>query len=64
MNHLEVWIEDESLGGSALVGWLSKTASRAGDTISFEYDPGWLAGAAPVTGFPLDHGLYLGAGQQ
>ncbi|MBA2077353.1 HipA domain-containing protein [Rhodanobacter sp. PCA2] len=64
MNHLEVWIDDESLGGSAFVGHLSKTASRTGDTISFEYATDWLASAGPVAGFPLDHELYLGAGQQ
>lgn len=64
MNSLEVWIEDESLGGSALVGRLSKTPSRTGDTIGFEYDPGWLAGTGSVAAFPLDHELYLGAGQQ
>lgn len=45
MNRLEVWIDDESLGGSAFVGHLSKTASRTGDTISFEYAPDWLASA-------------------
>jgi serine/threonine-protein kinase HipA len=64
VNLLEVWIDDESLGGSALVGRLSKTASRTGDTISFEYDANWLAGARPVAAFPLDHELYVGAGQQ
>jgi Uncharacterized protein related to capsule biosynthesis enzymes len=64
VNRLEVWIDDESLGGSAFVGRLSKTASRTGDTISFEYDPDWLASAGPVAGFPLDHELYFGAGRQ
>lgn len=64
MNRLEVWIDDESLGGSTFVGHLSKTASRTGDTISFEYAPDWLAGAGLVAGFPLDHELYFGAGQQ
>lgn len=64
MNRLEVWIEDESLGGSALVGHLSKATSRTGETISFEYDPNWLADAGPVAAFPLDHELYLGPGQQ
>lgn len=64
MSRLEVWIDDESLGGSALVGRLSKTASRTGDTINFEYDPDWLTSAGPVTAFPLDHELYSGAGQQ
>ena len=64
MNELDVWIDDESLGGSARVGRLSKTASRTGDTIAFEYDPGWLASTGPVIGFPLDHELFLGAGPQ
>ena len=64
MNRLEVWIDDESLGGSTFVGHLSKTASRTGDTISFEYAPDWLAGAGLVAGFSLDHELYFGAGQQ
>jgi serine/threonine-protein kinase HipA len=64
VNSLEVWIEDASLGGPALVGRLSKTNSRAGNTISFEYDHDWLAGAGPVTAFPLDPELYLGPGQQ
>ncbi len=62
MNRLDVWIDDASLGGSALVGRLTKTASRTGDTISFEYDAGWLAGAGPVAAFPLDHALHLSAG--
>jgi serine/threonine-protein kinase HipA len=64
VNSLEIWIEDASLGGPALVGRLSKTNSRAGNTISFEYDHDWLAGAGPVTAFPLDPELYLGPGQQ
>jgi serine/threonine-protein kinase HipA len=64
VNSLEVWIEDASLGGPALVGRLSKTNSRTGNTISFEYDHDWLAGAGPVTAFPLDPELYLGPGQQ
>jgi serine/threonine-protein kinase HipA len=64
MSGLQVWIDDESLGGSALVGGLSKTESRTGDTVSFEYDPNWLANAGPVAAFPLDHELHVGAGQQ
>lgn len=64
MNDLDVWIDDESLGGSARVGRLSKTTSRTGDTISFEYDPDWLTSAGPVTAFPLDHELFFGAGHQ
>ena len=64
MNRLDVWIDDESLGGAALVGSLSKATSRTGDTISFEYGPNWLANAGPVTAFPLDHELYFGVGPQ
>lgn len=63
MTRLEVRIDDESLGGSAPVGSLTKTTSRSGDTISFDYDAAWLASAGPVAAFPLDHELYLGAGQ-
>lgn len=64
MSRLEVWIDDASLGGSAVVGHLSRTLSRTGDTISFEYDAHWVDGAGPVAAFPLDHELYFGAGQQ
>jgi serine/threonine-protein kinase HipA len=55
VNHLEVWIDDDAVGGPTLVGWLSKSASRSGDTISFEYAPGWLAGDARGATFALDH---------
>lgn len=64
MNQLEVWVDDATLGGSARVGQLSKATSRTGDTISFEYDPGWLAEGGSVRGFPLDHELYFNAGRQ
>lgn len=64
MNRLEVRIDDESLGGSAFVGHLSRTSSKTGETISFEYGPSWPASAGPVAGFPLDHELYFGSGQQ
>ena len=64
MSRLDVWIDDESLGGSSLVGHLSKSASRTGDTISFEHDSRWLANAGPVSAFALDNGIYPGAGQQ
>ena len=63
MNRLDVWLDDESLGGSAVVGCLSRTASRTGDAISFEYAPNWLTNAGPVAAFGLDHDLYFGAGQ-
>lgn len=64
MNRLQVWIDDESLGGSAVVGHLVKSVGRTGGTISFEYDPGWLANNAQVEAFALDHEFYLGVGQQ
>ncbi len=62
MNWLDVWIDDETLGGSTLAGRLTKAASRTGDTISFDYDPEWLAGAGPIPAFPLDPELQLAAG--
>jgi len=64
VNRLQVWIDDDSLGGSAIVGHLVKSVSRTGGTISFEYDPGWLANNAQVEAFALDHEFYLGVGQQ
>ncbi|KAF1690755.1 type II toxin-antitoxin system HipA family toxin [Pseudoxanthomonas koreensis] len=62
MNPLDIWVDDETLGGQALVGRLQRAASRTGEAISFEYDPQWLANAGPVTAFPLDHELQLGTG--
>ena len=64
MKHFEVWIDDQTLGGCARVGCLLKAASRSGDSVGFEYDPGWLNGSEPVAPFALDHELYLGAGLQ
>lgn len=62
MNQVDVWIDDETLGGSALIGHLTKAASKTGDTISFEYAPQWLESAGPIPAFPLDPELYLAAG--
>ena len=64
MNRLDVWIEDEALGGSALVGHLQRAPGRTGETISFEYAPKWLGSGGPIPGFPLDHELFFGAGTQ
>lgn len=64
MNPLDVWIDDATLGGQALVGRLQRATSRTGETLSFEYDPQWLANAGPVPAFPLDHELHFGAGPQ
>jgi len=63
VNRLEVWIDDALLGGSALVGHLSKASSRTGEAISFEYESSWLTRTGSVDGFALDHDLYFGAGQ-
>ncbi|HEU4814067.1 MAG TPA: type II toxin-antitoxin system HipA family toxin [Xanthomonadaceae bacterium] len=62
MNRVDVWIDDETLGGSTLVGHLTKAASRTGDTISFEYDSQWLGNDGPIPAFPLDPELQLAAG--
>jgi len=64
MNHLDVWIDDESLGGSARVGQLQRSTSKTGETIGFEYDPQWLDKAGPMPAFPLDPELYFGTGMQ
>lgn len=62
MKHLDVWIDDDSRGGNALVGRLIRSTGRTGDAISFEYDPTWLNGSGPVSGFQLDPELILATG--
>ena len=62
MNQLDVWLDDEALGGPALAGRLTKAASKTGDTISFEYDPKWLADTGSIPAFPLDPELTLAGG--
>ena len=62
MSQAEIWIEDETLGGTMRVGRLKKVPSQTGDTISFEYDARWLDGRGPVRSFPLDPELSLTAG--
>lgn len=64
MNRLDVWIDDATLGGQTLVGHLSKTASKTGEAIGFEYDARWLESAGPMPAFPLDAELGLVAGAQ
>lgn len=59
---VEVWLDDATLGGPALVGQLNRRPSRTGDTIDFTYAPGWLESAPPHRGFPLDPQLLLGPG--
>ncbi|TXK61017.1 type II toxin-antitoxin system HipA family toxin [Alkalisalibacterium limincola] len=62
MNGAEVWIDDATLGGSMRVGRLTRSASRSGDTLHFEYDDRWLDDAGPVRAFALDPELGLTAG--
>ncbi len=59
MNHVEVWLDDQALGGTALVGHLTRNESKTGDTVRFDYNDGWLEGAGPVAAFALDHELDL-----
>ncbi|KGK58126.1 hypothetical protein NC00_08920 [Xanthomonas cannabis pv. phaseoli] len=59
---VEVWVEDPSLGGNALAGYLTRQNSRRGDTLHFEYAAGWLANETPVRAFALDPQLPLHAG--
>lgn len=60
---LEVWIEDATLGGQALVGYLDKSASKTGETVSFTYNQQWLDDDGPVRQFQLDPQQYLSGGQ-
>lgn len=62
MNRVDVWVDDEALGGSTLVGRLTRAAARTGDTTSFEYDLQWLESAGRVQAFPLDPELHLAPG--
>lgn len=62
MTPMEVWLDDESLGPSTLVGRLTRSASRTGDTVRFDYDAGWLAAGGRAAAFELDHDLPLVGG--
>ncbi|UUF00222.1 type II toxin-antitoxin system HipA family toxin [Xanthomonas hortorum pv. pelargonii] len=62
ISKVEVWLEDQSLGGSSLVGYLTRQYSRRGETLQFEYAAGWLANETPVRAFALDPQLPLYAG--
>lgn len=62
MNRVDVWLEDASLGGKALVGHLARTSSRSGETISFEYAAAWQDGRSPIAPFALDPQLALTSG--
>ena len=58
MNTVEVWLDDAELGHTR-VGRLTKTGSRTGDTLGFEYSSGWLT---RPSAFALDHTLILSSG--
>ena len=62
MNKVEVWLDDEVLGGATLVGQLTRSMSKTGDTVRFDYSPGWLEDGGPIASFELDHELTLGRG--
>lgn len=59
MTVVETWLDDDSLGPPTLVGRLTRNTGRSGDTVRFDYDPGWLE--APVA-FELDHDLPMVGG--
>jgi len=61
---LDVLIDDQSLGGSALVGHLQRSNHRGREAIGFEYADGWIAGATEISPFDLDHQLIVGPGRQ
>jgi serine/threonine-protein kinase HipA len=62
MNAMEVWLEDEALGGTTLVGHLAHNTSRTGGTVRFDYSEGWLDNTGPIAAFELDHELTLAGG--
>lgn len=64
MTELDVWLDDQTLGGSALVGHLQRSNNRGREAVGFEYANDWIAGAAAIAPFDLDHQLILGPGRQ
>lgn len=59
MNHVEVWLDDQALGGTTLVGHLTRNESKTGNTVRFDYSDGWLENTGPVAAFALDRELDL-----
>ncbi|WP_425478840.1 type II toxin-antitoxin system HipA family toxin [Novilysobacter concretionis] len=45
------------------MGHLTRSSSKTGEAVSFEYSPQWLDGQDPIAGFQLDPQLYLAGGQ-
>jgi len=62
MNQVEVWLDEDALGGMTLVGHLTRNVSKTGDTVRFDYTEGWLENAGPIAAFGLDHELDLSGG--
>ncbi|MGH7225562.1 MAG: type II toxin-antitoxin system HipA family toxin, partial [Gemmataceae bacterium] len=62
MNVVEVWLDDDTLGPTTLVGRLTRSTGKAGETVRFDYTDGWLEDAGPIPAFALDHELILAEG--
>ncbi|MEO7066742.1 MAG: HipA domain-containing protein [Rhodanobacter sp.] len=62
MSQIEVWIDDDTLGDQSLVGYLTQSLSKTGNTVRFDYAEEWLKHSGSVTSFPLDHELSLASG--
>ncbi|KQX99515.1 hypothetical protein ASD22_04495 [Rhodanobacter sp. Root480] len=62
MNEVEVWLDDDSLGLPVRVGQLTRSASKTGDTVRFDYADAWLSQTTPYASFALDHELPLAGG--
>ncbi|MGV6486693.1 type II toxin-antitoxin system HipA family toxin [Stenotrophomonas bentonitica] len=60
----EVWLDAPALCRPVQLGWLSKSAGRAGDIVAFEYTDLWLSGAMGINPFALDGNLPLVEGRQ
>ena len=57
MNHVEIWLDDDSLGPKSLIGHLILSTGRSGDSIRFEYDDDWLGSKTPLRVFDLEPSL-------
>jgi serine/threonine-protein kinase HipA len=62
MNEVEVWLDDDSLGPPVRVGQLTRSTSKTGDTVRFDYADAWLSQTTPYASFALDHELPLAGG--
>lgn len=64
MIDFEVRLDDQTLGGNVVVGYVERSNLRGREAISFEYANDWLEGNTPVRPFGLDHQLPLARGRQ